>query len=114
MQLNEVVVGWIAAAVPFWPLLAFLGLGLVALAHRTPGERTVAGCVQGALGLSFLGSVLTALFMMSHHQDVLMVDVAPWFSTGTYTFEVSFLVDKLSVTMMVLSSAISLLIGRYF
>ncbi|MCY1074264.1 NADH-quinone oxidoreductase subunit 5 family protein [Archangium lansingense] len=113
MQLSDVMVGWIATTVPFWPLLAFLGLGLVTLVHRTPHERTVSRCVQGALGLSLAGSVLTALFMATHHQDLLMVDVAPWFSTGTYTFEVSFLVDKLSVTMMVLASAITLLIGRF-
>ncbi|WNG54591.1 proton-conducting membrane transporter [Archangium gephyra] len=113
MQLSDVVVGGIATTVPFWPLLAFVGLGLVTLAHRTPSERTVAGCVLWSLSLSLIGSLATAAFMLSHHQDVLMVDVGPWFSTGTYTFELSFLVDRLSVTMMVLSSAISLLIGRF-
>ncbi|MFE8605416.1 proton-conducting transporter transmembrane domain-containing protein [Archangium violaceum] len=113
MQLSDVVVGGIATTVPFWPLLAFVGLGLVTLAHRTPSERTVAGCVLWSLSLSLIGSLATAAFMLSHHQDVLMVDVGPWFSTGTYTFELSFLVDRLSVTMMVLASAISLLIGRF-
>lgn len=113
MQLSDVVVGWIATTVPFWPLLAFLGLGLVALVHRTPSERTVAQCVLGSLGLSLAGSVLTALSMGLHHQDLVMANVGPWFSTGTYTFEISFLVDRLSATMMVLASAITLLIGRF-
>ncbi len=113
MLLSDVLVGWIATTVPFWPLMAFVGLGVVMLVHRTPGERTVAWCVQGALGLSLLASVVTIISMLVRHQDMLVVDVGPWFSAGSYTFEVSFLLDRLSVTMMGLASVITQLIGRF-
>ncbi|HSP81848.1 MAG TPA: proton-conducting transporter membrane subunit, partial [Myxococcaceae bacterium] len=113
MQLSDFLVGWIAATVPLWPLLAFLGLGGVMLVYRTPGERTVTRCVLGALGLSLAASVVTIVSMLVHRRDVLVVDVGPWFSAGSYTFEVSFLLDPLSVTMMGLTSVITLLIGRF-
>ncbi|HEX8699727.1 MAG TPA: proton-conducting transporter membrane subunit [Myxococcaceae bacterium] len=113
MQLSDFEVGLLATSVPLWPALAFLALGTVMLVHRAPGERTVSTWVLRALWLSLLGSVGTALCLLMRHQEVLVVNVGPWFSTGGYTFEVSFLLDRLSVTMMVLGSAISVLIGRF-
>lgn len=113
MQLSDFEVGLLATSVPLWPALAFLMLGLVMLVHRAPRERTVAAWVLRALWLSLVCSVGTALSLLLRHQDVLVLSVGPWFSAGDYTFEVSFLIDRLSVTMMVLGSAITLLIGRF-
>lgn len=113
MQLSDVEVGWLAASAPLWPALAFLGLGLVMFVHRAPRERTVTACVLGGLWLSLGASVATAVAMLVRHQEVLEVHVGQWFSAGEYAFEVDFLLDHLSVTMMVLASAITLLIGRF-
>jgi NADH:ubiquinone oxidoreductase subunit 5 (subunit L)/multisubunit Na+/H+ antiporter MnhA subunit len=113
MQLSDFEVGLLATSVPLWPALAFLTLGSVMLVHRAPRERTVAAWVLRALWLSLICSVGTAISLLVRHQDVLVVTVGPWFSAGGYTFEVSFLIDRLAVTMMVLGSAITLLIGRF-
>ncbi len=113
MPFTDLEMGWVAATVPLWPLLSFLGLGTVMLVHQAPSERTVVRWVLGALWLSLLGSVLTAAGMVLTHRDVLEVEVGRWFSAGEYTFLVSLLIDRLSVTMMVLASAITLLIGRF-
>ncbi|PTL76029.1 NADH-quinone oxidoreductase subunit L [Vitiosangium sp. GDMCC 1.1324] len=113
MPFTELEVGWLAATVPLWPLLAFLVLGGVMLVHRTPSERTVARWVLGALWLSLGCSVVTAASRLLHHEDVLEVEVGRWFSAGDYSFLVSLFVDRLSATMMVLTSAITLLIGWF-
>ena len=113
MPFTDLEMGWVAATAPLWPLLAFVGLGVVMLVHRAPSERAVVRWVLGALWLSLGCSVLTAAGMALTHQDVLEVEVGRWFSAGEYTFMVSLLMDRLSVTMMVLTSAITLLIGRF-
>lgn len=113
MQLSDFEVGLLATSVPLWPALAFLTLGCVMLVHRAPRERVVTAWVLRALWLSLVCSVGTALSLLLRHQDVLVLNVGPWFSAGAYTFEISFLIDRLSVTMMVLASAITLLIGRF-
>ncbi|HEX8435983.1 NADH-quinone oxidoreductase subunit L [Archangium sp.] len=113
MPLTELQLGWIAAAVPLWPLVAFGVLGGVMLVHRAPSERTVVRWVLGALWLSLGCSVVTAASLALHPRDVLEVEVGQWFSAGDYTFRVSLLIDRLSATMMVLTSAITLLIGRF-
>ncbi|HLK99574.1 MAG TPA: proton-conducting transporter membrane subunit [Myxococcaceae bacterium] len=113
MQLSDFEVGLLATSVPLWPALAFLALGTVMLVHRAPSERTVSTWVLRALWLSLLCSVATALCVAVRPQQVLVAHVGTWFSAGSYTFEVSFLIDRLSVTMMVLGSAITLLIGRF-
>ncbi|ATB27574.1 NADH-quinone oxidoreductase subunit L [Melittangium boletus] len=113
MHVSNLEMGWVAALAPLWPLLAFVTLGGVMLMHRAPGERTVVRWVLGALWLSLGCSVMTAASMMWMHQDVVELDVGQWFSVGHYAFDLTLLIDRLSVTMMVLSSAITLLIGRF-
>ncbi|WP_434382054.1 NADH-quinone oxidoreductase subunit 5 family protein [Melittangium boletus] len=113
MHVSNMQMGWVAALAPLWPLLAFVGLGGVMLMHRAPGERAVVRWVLGALWLSLGCSVLTAASMLWMHQDVVELDVGQWFSTGPYAFDLTLRADLLSVTMMVLSSAITLLIGRF-
>jgi len=113
MHVSNLEMGWVAALAPLWPLLAFVTLGGVMLMHRAPGERTVVRWVLGALWLSLGCSVMTAASMMWMHQDVVELDVGQWFTVGHYSFDLTLLVDRLSVTMMVLSSAITLLIGRF-
>lgn len=113
MQLSDFEVGLLATSVPLWPALALLMLGCTMLVHRAPRERTVVAWVLRALWLSLVCSVGTAISLWVRHEDVLVLNVAPWFSAGDYTFEVSFLIDRLSATMMVLTSAITLLIGRF-
>ena len=41
MHVSELELGWVAALVPLWPLLAFVTLGGTMLLHRAPGERAI-------------------------------------------------------------------------
>ena len=113
MHVSELELGWVAALVPLWPLLAFVTLGGTMLLHRAPGERAIVRWVLGALWLSLVCSAATAVSMLWMHEDVVEVNVGRWFSAGHYSFDVTLLIDQLSVTMMVLASAITLLIGHF-
>ncbi|WP_224364429.1 proton-conducting transporter transmembrane domain-containing protein [Hyalangium versicolor] len=113
MQLSDFEVGLLAASVPLWPALALLLLGCTLLLSRAPRERAVSAWVLRSLWLSLVSSAATAIILLTRHQDVLVLNLGPWFSAGEYSFEVSFLFDRLSLTMMVLVSAITLLIGRF-
>ncbi|OJH40708.1 NADH-quinone oxidoreductase subunit L [Cystobacter ferrugineus] len=113
MSVGNLEWGWVAATAPLWPLLAFVTLGGVMLLHRAPGERAVVRWVLGALWLSLGASVVAAAGLVWNHQDAWVVEVGRWFSSGEYIFPVTLFVDRLSATMMVLSSAITLLIGRF-
>jgi NADH:ubiquinone oxidoreductase subunit 5 (subunit L)/multisubunit Na+/H+ antiporter MnhA subunit len=112
MSVGNLELGWVAATAPLWPLLAFVTLGGVMLLHRAPGERAVVRGVLGALWLS-LGASVAAAGLVWRHQDAWVVEVGRWFSSGEYTFPVTLFIDRLSATMMVLASAITLLIGRF-
>ncbi|EPX59424.1 NADH-ubiquinone oxidoreductase chain L [Cystobacter fuscus DSM 2262] len=113
MSVGNLELGWVAATAPLWPLLAFVTLGGVMLLHRAPGERAVVRGVLGALWLSLGASVVAATGLVWRHQDAWVVELGRWFSSGAYTFPVTLFIDRLSATMMVLSSAITLLIGRF-
>jgi NADH-quinone oxidoreductase subunit L len=111
---QQVWVEWLVKGVPLWPALAFALLGTVMLVHRAPSERVVSRLVQVALGLSLVGSVVASGWLLLAPQETrLVVEVGHWFSAGEYAFPVSLQLDALSAVMMVLTSAIALLIGRF-
>ncbi|NTX09779.1 proton-conducting membrane transporter [Myxococcus sp. CA056] len=112
MPLPELPVDWLAAAVPLSPLLAFFILGAVMLLHRAPSERWMARWVLGALWLSLACAVATVLHWHSQPGNV-QVSLGPWFSSGESSFEVTLHIDRLSATMMLMTSTLTLLIGRF-
>ncbi|NTX50571.1 proton-conducting membrane transporter, partial [Myxococcus sp. CA039A] len=112
MPLPELPVDWLAAAVPLSPLLAFFILGAVMLLHRAPSERWMARWVLGALWLSLACAVATVLHWHSQPGNV-QVSLGPWFSSGESSFEVTLHIDRLSATMMLLTSTLTLLVGRF-
>lgn len=113
MALTELPEGWLAAAVPLSPLVALVVLGSVMLVHRAPGERWVARWVLGSLWLSWGCAVMTAARYLSRSWTVLEVNPGPLLTRGLASLEPSLHIDGLTVTMMLLTSTLTLLLGRF-
>ncbi|QSQ11305.1 proton-conducting transporter transmembrane domain-containing protein [Myxococcus landrumensis] len=113
MTPTELPEGWFAAAVPLCPLVAFVLLGAVMLLHRTPSERWVARWVLGSLWLALGCAVVTAARYLSRSWTVLEVNPGPVLTHGLASLEPSLRIDGLSVTMMLLTSTLTLLLGRF-
>jgi len=112
-ELAELAWTWLAAMVPLSPLLAFFSLGTVMFLHRAPGERWVARQVMGALWLSSGCAVATVFHWLSRPEAVRVIRLCPWFSSGESSFDVTLQVDPLSATLLLLTSLLTLLIGRF-
>ncbi|MCP3168845.1 proton-conducting transporter transmembrane domain-containing protein [Myxococcus qinghaiensis] len=112
-ELAELAWTWLAAMVPLSPLLAFFSLGTVMFLHRAPSERWVVRQVMGALWLSWSCAVATVFHWLSRPEAVRVIRLCPWFSSGESSFDVTLQVDPLSATMWLLTSLLTLLIGRF-
>ncbi len=95
------------------PALAFLALGVLWLLDRAPGERATARIVTSALAVSLASSVVVAVEFARRGGVALPVDLGEWFHVSGYRFELTTLLDGLTVTMMLLVSFITLLTGHF-
>lgn len=95
------------------PVSAFLILGALWLIGRQPGERVASSVVNlallGSLGCSL--AVVAALARLGFAST--RVDLGDWFRLDDYRFELTFLADRLSATMMTLVSVITVFVGRF-
>jgi len=83
------------------------------LLRRGPGgERAVGIIASAASGLSFVVSVLLAV-SLGYHPEGETVVLARWFQIGSLEVNWAFLVDTLSVTMMLVVSGVGTLIHIY-
>jgi NADH:ubiquinone oxidoreductase subunit 5 (subunit L)/multisubunit Na+/H+ antiporter MnhA subunit len=97
----------VAPAVPF---------GLVTLAllvRHTPTERTVGRLALAAMAVACSSAVLLALLWLRGDRDTIDLHVARWFGVGHYGFEVVYLVDRLSMTLLPLVTGVVLVITRF-
>jgi NADH-quinone oxidoreductase subunit L len=95
------------------PFTAFLILGTLWLLGRTPGERTTSTVVNLALTTSLVGSLAVVWALWRLDFATTRVDLGDWFRIDEYRFELNFLADGLSATMMTLVSVITLFVGRF-
>lgn len=95
------------------PFTAFLILGTLWLLGRTPGERTTSTVVNLALATSLVGSLAVVWALWRLDFAATRVDLGDWFRIDEYRFELNFLADGLSATMMTLVSVITLFVGRF-
>ncbi|HEX2573202.1 MAG TPA: proton-conducting transporter membrane subunit [Polyangia bacterium] len=102
-----------AGSILGFPVLTFLVLGLLALLARTPPERVVARSAGLTFGLSLLATLATFTTMELGRQTKLVLGFGPWFQVGGYDFEITLLLDRLSLPFLLLTSTAAWLIGVF-
>ena len=98
--------------VPLFPLLGFLTLMAVG---RRLGEPVAGYIATAAVGGSFISAVITFFGLVGRDVDDRRVirTVFEWVPAGDFTVDVGFLVDPLSVTMILFVTGIGTLIHLY-
>ncbi len=98
--------------VPLLPLLGFVTLMVVG---RRLGEPTAGWLATAAVSGSFVASVITffALIGMDKDERQVTKTLFEWVPAGDFTVDIGFLVDPLSVAMMLFVTGIGALIHLY-
>ena len=107
---------WLAAlalTVVVAPAVTFSVVSLALLVRRTPTERVVGRLAFGAVTISFLSSMALSVLWLTGDRDAVDLHIARWFGVGHYGFEVAFLIDRLSMTLLPLVSGVVLVITRF-
>lgn len=98
--------------VPLFPLIGFFVNGLFGVRFR---ERQIGVVASSAIGLSFLVSALIFLNILNlpaEERSITKV-LYSWIATGHFQVDVAFLVDPLSLVMMLVITGVGLLIHIY-
>ena len=100
---------WLVPALPLAAVLLNLLLG------DRLGRRGVGWLACGAVGLSFLWSVLSVLRLaaLPESERVLMETVYTWMRVGDFSVDVAFLLDPLSAVMILVVTGVGFLIHVY-
>jgi NADH-quinone oxidoreductase subunit L len=98
--------------IPLWPLLGSLINGLW---RRHLSETSVAYIACGAVGLSFFCSLIAffALFSLPSQGRALEVVIYQWVTSGDFQAAMGFLLDPLSMVMILVVTGVGLLIHIY-
>lgn len=112
MSLGELA-GAVTPLIPFTPAMMFTVLGALWLFDRAPDERATSRAVLASLLVSLAGALVVAADVIARGGAGREVHVGQGFAAGEYGFELVFLLDGLSATMVVLTAVISLLVGRF-
>ena len=96
--------------VPVFPLLGFLITGLA----KNRLKNNQAGIIASSMvSLSFLVSVFLFFALRSSGQELVTVTLFNWISAGDLKIPFAFLIDNLSVTMMLIVTGVGALIHIY-
>lgn len=100
----------LAVLVPALPLLGFLvtGLAYKRLKHNQSGI-----IASSMVGLSFLISVALFFILRNSGQDAATVTLFNWIAVGNMNIPFAFLIDHLSLTMMLIVTGVGTLIHIY-
>ncbi len=100
----------LAWLVPAFPLLGFLITGLA----RKQLKHNQAGIIASTMvSLSFLVSAVLFFTLRSSGQDAATVTLFDWISVGSMKIPFAFLIDHLSLTMMLIVTGVGALIHIY-
>jgi NADH-quinone oxidoreductase subunit L len=97
------------------PLLPLVGSLINGLWRRNLSEASVGSIACGAVGLSFLGSLLAflTLFRLPPEGRAVEVVLYRWVSSGDFQAAMGFLLDPLSAVMILVVTGVGLLIHIY-
>ncbi|NIR46857.1 NADH-quinone oxidoreductase subunit L [candidate division KSB1 bacterium] len=98
--------------VPFFPLLGFLINGLFGTRFK---EKLIGTIACTAVGLSFVASAWIFLNVLSLPEEVRSLSriAYTWIAAGEFEVNIGFLIDPLSLVMMLVVSGVGLLIHVY-
>lgn len=106
-------IGFVALAAFAFPALAFALIGLSMLLRGGPAERTVTRIVSIAFTASVVSALSVAAYFVLHDDRPILIELGYWFQSDGEGFQVSLLIDRLSVPMMLLTAGICGVIGRF-
>src|ERR671930_542115 len=95
------------------PLCPLLGAMLNGFFGRRYSRETIGQLGIAAVGVAFLLSLMTFIAFLSQAEPHYQAAVFPWIASGDYSAQVSFLIDGLSCTMMLVVTGVGLLIHIY-
>ena len=101
-----------AYLIPLFPLVGFLVNGFAG--RRLNGKIvSLVGC--GAVGISFILSVVTFFNLAGHPPDerIFRSELYTWISTGVFNADFAFLIDPLSIVMALIVTGVGFLIHVY-
>jgi NADH:ubiquinone oxidoreductase subunit 5 (subunit L)/multisubunit Na+/H+ antiporter MnhA subunit len=103
----------IATCVLLLPMGAFLLLAGLVFVYRTPSERFIARLTAAVFALALAGSIATLAAVIVGPRHAFEIYLGRWFAVPGYVFELTLLIDPLSATLMVLTTAIIGIVGRF-
>ena len=102
-----------ALHIPVLPLLTMVFIGASLVFGVALAEKAIAR-LTGAVMVTVLGlSLLTAVRTWLAPDHVIHIDAGTWFSIGEYRFGLTFLIDRLSGSMMMLTGIFLGLTGHF-
>ena len=102
-----------ALAVPGLPALLAPLLGLRLMRTKPPGELTTGRLTLASLWMSTLASIWLCIAWANSSQHALEIHILEIRIASEHGFDVTLMIDALSLTMMLLTSVIALLVGRF-
>lgn len=113
LELNEHALAWyLSAFIILAPLGACAIIGIRMLLGRGLSERATAAIAGVPTGLTWVASIVLAMSYHGHGA-ALTLDYGAWFSVAGHEFRVTLLVDPLALVMLLVSTSIVALVGRF-
>ena len=94
-------------------LLPLIGFLFVLINGRSLSEKQIGIVGTGAVGLSFVSTVITFFMLIGNSSREVTVNLFSWISVGSLDIPAALLVDPLSITMCLFVTGISTLIHLY-
>jgi len=94
-------------------LLPLVGFLFVLINGRSLSEKQIGIVGTGAVGLSFVSTVITFFMLIGNSSREVTVNLFSWISVGSLKIPAALLVDPLSITMCLFVTGISTLIHLY-
>ncbi len=97
------------------PLLPILGFLIISFSGKKLGHGAASFIACGAVLISFLLSAWIFLFLLNAGSDVHAVktNLFTWIAAGDFSVDMSFLIDPLSITMLLIITGVGFLIHVY-
>jgi NADH:ubiquinone oxidoreductase subunit 5 (subunit L)/multisubunit Na+/H+ antiporter MnhA subunit len=109
----DTLLAWLCFVIAAAPAAVFFALGLRVLVGRRPTERVVAALTLGACAVAFAGALAVLGFWLAGDRAAVGLDLGAWFATSEYDFELTWVVDRLTVVLLPLVTGVVLVIARF-